>query len=113
MIPQKPEFTNHRDVTDGTSKTYLIAEKYLNPRDYENGRDQSDNETWCTGFNNDNFRVAFWTPMRDRYGLTNWYAMGSAHPGGFNASYCDGSVRLIDYTIDGLVHIRSATRADD
>ena len=45
-----------KHLTDGTSHTYIIGEKYINPNHYETGPDGADNETWCTGFNNDNFR---------------------------------------------------------
>lgn len=44
-------------VTDGTSKTYMAGEKWMNITDYETGANPGDNETWCTGFNNDNYRV--------------------------------------------------------
>src|SRR5262245_1234946 len=36
-----------RHITDGTSRTYLIGEKYLNPDEYETGEGGADNETWC------------------------------------------------------------------
>ena len=45
-----------RRITDGTSKTYLVAERYIFEPDYETGFSIGDNETWCTGFNNDNYR---------------------------------------------------------
>jgi prepilin-type N-terminal cleavage/methylation domain-containing protein/prepilin-type processing-associated H-X9-DG protein len=44
-------------VTDGTSKTFMVGEKFIPSDQYETGADPGDNETWCTGFNNDNFRV--------------------------------------------------------
>jgi prepilin-type N-terminal cleavage/methylation domain-containing protein/prepilin-type processing-associated H-X9-DG protein len=44
-------------ITDGTSKTYMVGEKFVRVDNYETGADPGDNETWCTGFNNDNFRV--------------------------------------------------------
>jgi hypothetical protein len=45
-----------RHVLDGLSATYLIGERYIPHADYESGLNGGDNETWCTGFNNDNYR---------------------------------------------------------
>jgi prepilin-type N-terminal cleavage/methylation domain-containing protein len=41
------------EVTDGTSVTYLIGEKYLNPNSYASGTDAGDNKDAYTGFDND------------------------------------------------------------
>jgi prepilin-type N-terminal cleavage/methylation domain-containing protein len=107
---------NH--VTDGTSQTYLIGEKFLDPDDYETGLDGADNETWCTGFNNDNFRLAFDPPAQDRAGLPlgkvcqgNIY--GSAHPAGWFVSWCDGHVEMLTFDLELQVHRGSANRADE
>lgn len=98
-------------VTDGTSKTYLVGEKYLNSEDYEGRSEQSNNETWCTGFNNDNYRTSYRTPSgtgrrpsQDKPSLSDDFIWGSAHSGGFYMCMCDGSVRLVNYDIDLLVH---------
>jgi prepilin-type processing-associated H-X9-DG protein len=37
---------------------------------------------------------------------------GSAHSSGFNATFCDGSVRLISYTIDPNTHKALGNRQD-
>jgi prepilin-type N-terminal cleavage/methylation domain-containing protein/prepilin-type processing-associated H-X9-DG protein len=113
-----------RHIVDGTSKTYLIGEKYLNPDNYFTGRDGGDNETWCTGYNNDNFRVtggshrdpnneAFYLPpQQDTPGEVDTKAFGSAHTGGLNMSFCDGSVQFINYGIDPLIHKQNGNRRD-
>ena len=107
-----------RHIEDGTSKTYLIGEKYLNPDNYETGADGSDNETWCTGFNNDNYRTAWrdvdrpLPPAQDKKGYTNTFIFGSAHGAGFHVAMCDGSCRMISYSVDLPTHWNFANRAD-
>lgn len=101
-----------RHIVDGTSKTYLICEKYLNPADYATGRDGGDNETWCTGYNNDNFRVTNQEPLQDTFGYRSTTRMGSVHSGGFNASFCDGSVHFVNYDVDLLLHQQNGNRRD-
>ena len=103
-------------VEDGTSHTYLAGEKYLNPNHYTTGGDPADNETWCTGWNNDNYRVAkygdYLPPMSDRPGFGDSNRFGSAHVSDFHAVFCDGSVRSISYSIDPEMHARLANRKD-
>lgn len=117
-------------VADGTSKTYLIGEKFLSPRVYEdvNLSDgvvmMGDNQTAWAGYEWDNHRVAWnpqsgfdpaeYQPRRDdhRWVLANVYAFGSAHPAGLQMAYCDGSVRTLAYEIDAEAHRSLAHRAD-
>ncbi len=102
-----------KHVTDGTSHTYLIGERYLNSLDYETGLDGGDNETWCTGFNNDNFRNAFDSPVPDRPAVFYSNRFGSAHAVGWFVSWCDGHVEMLSYDIELQVHRGNANRADD
>ncbi|MCA9189168.1 MAG: DUF1559 domain-containing protein, partial [Planctomycetales bacterium] len=97
---------------DGTSKTYLIGEKYLNPNNYETGSDPGDNETWNTGYNNDNFRNAFDPPLQDRVGFQSTTRFGSVHAAGFNMVFCDGHVQLVNYDIHPINHKRFANIDD-
>jgi prepilin-type processing-associated H-X9-DG protein len=101
---------NH--VSDGTSKTYLIGEKYLNPANYDTGSDPSDNETWCTGYNNDTFRGTFQPPLQDTLGFSSTIRFGSVHSGGLNMSYCDAHVEVVNYDIDAAVHRWNGNRRD-
>ena len=105
-----------KHITDGTSHTYLIGERFLRPAKYETGNDGGDNETWCTGFNNDNFRSAFDPPAQDRDIAVNLCCQGnifgSAHAGGWFVSWCDGHVESIGYDVDLAVHRANANRAD-
>ncbi len=120
-------------ILDGTSNTYLIGEKYLDPDYYYNGQDGADNETAMSGYDNDNGRCTFaytvngtstWvTPYQDTPGnagpdgsssgidggVDDW---GSAHTTGCRFVFCDGSVHVINFSIDPETHRRLANRAD-
>jgi prepilin-type N-terminal cleavage/methylation domain-containing protein len=103
-----------KSVIDGLSNTYLIGEKYMSIPNWDTGLDLGDNETWCTGFNNDNFRSAFYTPFPDGEVDTaqtrNSY--GSAHSGGVFFVWCDGHVSMESFDIDRFVHRGNANRGD-
>jgi prepilin-type processing-associated H-X9-DG protein len=99
-------------ITDGTSNTYLAGEKYIDSIHYETGGDPADNETWCTGWNNDNYRVSNEPPTQDTPGVTLSTRYGSAHPAGFHAVFCDGHVDQIEYGIELAIHRRMSNRND-
>src|SRR5262249_29139676 len=115
-------------VSDGTAKTYLLGEKFLSPKYYENavalGGGYGDNQSAYTGMEWDNERVAWqplspgakedYTPRQDVDGgdNPNLYAFGSPHPGGMNMAMCDGSVQFISYDIDPDTHRYLAVRND-
>lgn len=106
-------------ITDGTSHTYLIGEKYLQTQSYDGvgasgslTYDKGDNETIFTGFNRDYQRSTFFAPQQDRQGAELDSTFGSAHPAGFNMSMCDGSVQTISYDIDPESFRRQGIRDD-
>lgn len=101
-----------RHITDGTSKTYYCGEKYLNPLNYITGRDGGDNETWCTGYNNDNYRNGYYPPLKDTEGLPDVSRFGSAHSGVLMMAYCDGSVSSVAYDIDAYLFRGTCNRKD-
>jgi prepilin-type N-terminal cleavage/methylation domain-containing protein len=123
-------------ITDGTSKTLLIAEKYVRIDNYEAGDAQrnSDDRGWYDGWDADAMRMAAFTPINDgdpigfrtdvaayfaddpaKYpwnGSFNVYHFGSAHVSGINAVYADGSVHSIAYSVDPVVFNSLAARND-
>jgi prepilin-type N-terminal cleavage/methylation domain-containing protein/prepilin-type processing-associated H-X9-DG protein len=110
--------TQIRHVTNGLSNTFLVGEKYLDPNHYSDGADPGDNECSFVGFDNDTQRVT-WTdpniktyrnPHQDTLGIRDTEYFGSAHPGGLNMLYCDGSVQFINYSVDQAVFTRAGNR---
>ena len=100
-------------ITDGTSKTYLVGEKHVQVEGYEDVFiDESDRENMYTGFNNDNHRTTQHPPLPDTYGKSHSTRFGSAHPGVFQAVYCDGSTHAISFDVDPDLHRVHGNRHD-
>ena len=110
-------------ITDGTSKTIFAGEKYLRPESYTFSLPSfGDNQSLYTGFEWDNTRLTrfiagdpsseVYLPRQDRLGYSNVRAFGSAHSNGFNAVFCDGSVRSIAYQVDAESYRRMGNRLD-
>ncbi len=125
--------TKFQQITDGTSNTYLVGEKFMEPGQYEqvltspqgstsagsitNPGGYGDNQSAYDGFEWDNERTTWntqlnatdgsnWGPFQDRDNIDfpAAYAFGSAHAGGMNMAMCDGSVHSISYDIDPATH---------
>ena len=103
-----------REITDGLSKTYMVGEKYLDPVLYDDGGDWGDDNSMYVGYDWDTVRWANADipPQQDRVSLRVPQAFGSAHPGVFHMTFCDGSVHAIAYDLDLIVHKRLANRHD-
>jgi prepilin-type N-terminal cleavage/methylation domain-containing protein/prepilin-type processing-associated H-X9-DG protein len=112
------------EITDGTSNTYLIGEKYINADNYSNGEAPGDSASaygghdWCIarwtyGGNGDpRLAASSFYPRQDRSGGEENRCFGSAHPSNFNISFCDGSVQAISYMIDPYIHELLGNRHD-
>jgi prepilin-type N-terminal cleavage/methylation domain-containing protein/prepilin-type processing-associated H-X9-DG protein len=105
------------DITDGSSNTYLIGERYINPDYYttNSGGYSSDDGNAFQGFDNDIVRFASSgnMPMQDTPGSADHgWSFGSAHADSFNMAFCDGSVRAMSYSIDANTHTYLGGRAD-
>ncbi len=107
-----------QQISDGTSKTYFAGEKYLTPAKFEDvgDPDTGNNETWCTGHNNDNFRTTARVPAQDGTAhppdTEDGGIFGSAHASVVNMAFCDGHVEAIGYDIDPAVHKSYGNRKD-
>jgi prepilin-type processing-associated H-X9-DG protein len=101
-----------RHIKDGTSKTYLLGEKYINPLNYLNGDDRGDDWSMFTGQQDDIYRATYDPPMQDRAGFEDDDLFGSAHSGGLYFAFCDGSVRFSSFTIDVLLFRQNGNRKD-
>jgi prepilin-type processing-associated H-X9-DG protein len=109
VLFQRSELT-FGDITRGTSETYLLGEKYLNPAAYFTGTDGADNEDMYVGFDNDIFRSTHAPPQRDTRGYANTQIFGSAHRAVVNMSFCDGSVRAVYFNVNSQVHQAAGSR---
>src|SRR5262249_12864382 len=129
-----------KDITDGTTKTYAVGEKFLEVDHYGLGDDPADNEFLLVGFDNDTNRSAYDmgtklpNVMKDVRGTSSvppgvsaTYCQpgqtidqcqlgrnlwGSAHSSTFNVVFCDGSVHSVPFTLDVAVHKSLANRKD-
>jgi prepilin-type N-terminal cleavage/methylation domain-containing protein/prepilin-type processing-associated H-X9-DG protein len=117
----------HADILDGSSKTFMIAEKYVRNDNYEGSftgtNRNSDDRGWSDGFDADIARSSCFGPLSDgdatgwatnpplaNYfgdnftaavaGLWNVLHFGSAHSSGINAVFADGSVHSFSYDVD-------------
>jgi prepilin-type processing-associated H-X9-DG protein len=105
------------DVTDGTSNTYLMGEKYADHDHYEDGQGAGDNESALIGDDRDITRwggpAGPYPPIPDTPGDSSELIFGSAHTNGFNMAFCDGAVQTMNYTIDIVIHGHLCNRHDD
>ncbi len=105
-------------VRDGTSNTYLVGEKYVNPDYYLTGLDDGDDQSMYVGYDFDTCRWtksttdAKYPPVVDTPGISQRTSFGSAHAGTCNFAFCDGSIHPISFSISEEVHRRLGNRMD-
>jgi prepilin-type N-terminal cleavage/methylation domain-containing protein/prepilin-type processing-associated H-X9-DG protein len=111
------------DITDGTSNTYLVGEKPLDPDHYYDGNDGSASDDQCleTGDDRDangwtwdekDFGGTHYPPYQDTPGYGGYNAFGGPHSAGFGMAFCDGSVKIVGYSIDYVVNTHLGVRND-
>ncbi len=95
-------------IADGTSRTYLLGEKALNPTFYFNGEYTADDQCLYSGHDNDNAgytgrkRDEIYAPLPDfpPRNVDTKFRFGGPHADGFNMAYCDGAISFVAYDID-------------
>ena len=104
-------------VTDGASKTMLVAEKRLQVVTDSTTHPQDDDEGWASGWDYDTVRSTYCRPHQDSPQKvtgqrSTFITPGSAHDAGFNAVFADGSVRTFGFDVDIETFNRLAHRSD-
>lgn len=124
-----PKPVKFGQITDGTSHTFLLGEKYVRADLYAGGS-KSDDKGWIDGWDPDAIRSTCFQPYQDGDGAgysfqpqngpadlfgidRDVYYFGSAHPSGFNGIFADGSIRGFSYDIDVVLFNSLATRAGE
>jgi hypothetical protein len=124
-----PRPVKFSQITDGTSHTFLLGEKYVRA-DLYGGGSKSDDKGWIDGWDPDAIRSTCFQPYQDGDGAgfqfqppntpadlfgydRDVYYFGSAHPNGFNGIFADGSIRGLSYDIDVVLFNALATRAGE
>jgi len=96
-------------ITDGSSNVIMVSEKWLEPQAYLTNS-WNDDQGWCCGWDPDIMRMTKIPlhpddngPFPRSNGLQEWqqgFGFGSAHAGGVNVLFGDGSVRNANFDID-------------
>jgi prepilin-type N-terminal cleavage/methylation domain-containing protein/prepilin-type processing-associated H-X9-DG protein len=97
-------------ITDGTAKTMMVAEKWVHVSQY--GGDTgltSEDKGWADGWDYDQLRSSLIPPRSDSddpklpnndHTNPGNYPLGSAHSGGINVAFADGSVGFLSFDTD-------------
>ncbi len=108
VVPQRPVCRPFAAVTDGLSNTLLAGEKAMSPTYYAQAGWFWD-EPYFTGGSDSTARKGV-RVLRDSKGMDNDLTFrenwGSAHPGGTNFVFADGSVRGVVFATD-QDHVRA------
>jgi prepilin-type N-terminal cleavage/methylation domain-containing protein len=118
-----------KDMKDGTSETLLVGEKYLFHDSFTNTPYCAEDQGWVDGFDNDamgfaqGYKFGYSSPpiqfdpskpnsAGPDGGNECGAAYGSIHSVGMSAVFCDGSVHVINFTINPVTWQRLCSGLD-
>ncbi len=130
VIFQRSEI-KYSQITDGTSKTYLLGEKNMPVNHYEDGLVGNDDQSMYNAQDRDNLRSTYcwirgeqkanvppaYPAIPDQFypdaGGPDWaWNFGGPHPGGWIALFCDGSVHFMSFDMAPINHQWLGNRLD-
>jgi hypothetical protein len=108
------------DLTDGASNTILLGEKRMNLSFVTTECQADDNDGYVGGYQDDVVRWGAWPPEQDTFAAAENYStihprtfqFGSSHSAGAQFVLGDGSMRLINFTVNADVFRRACCRND-
>ena len=106
--------TKMKDILDGTSKSYLVGEKVMDPAGYFDGQEAMDfwpivggsmpNTYVRLGGTNDLINRSLPPYQDSANGCISCHSFGSAHAASWNVVMADGSIRSMPYSMDQWNH---------
>lgn len=107
-----------RQIIDGTSKTYMVGEKFAEPSLYKLPARSEHHGQWSYDWGNVRLAGPRQLPWRDRDLGTpggsdaGIHHFGGPHQAGFQVVHCDGSVHMTSFSIAGESHRAMGVRDD-
>lgn len=109
-------------ISDGLSRTLLLGEKCMNGA-LLHVNQADDDAGWVEGWDWDTIRWCYLQPQPDYRDAsesrahsgyaTQRSSFGSSHPFSFSSAFCDGSIRSIEYGVDGRTFQQLGSRDDE
>lgn len=103
------EATALRDLTDGTSNTFLAGETDFAPKGVPS---TAMGGVWAYGYIGYSWGTTFHTFNNHKQTSTVYGAFRSQHPAGANFAFCDGSVRFVATGMDHTLYQGLSTRGN-
>jgi prepilin-type N-terminal cleavage/methylation domain-containing protein len=112
--PRYGQATRPQQVVDGLSNTMMYGEKWIRSTAYDTG-EWYDDRGWTDGYDPDVVRSTALPPRPDDPidDGNDPFAMGGAHPSGFNACFGDASVHFVSWDVDPIVYNFWGNRQDE